>query len=84
MSHMVIAQSHSPTYSYGNTYLSNNRLAPSLEWSRGPIESRASGETGKLYMESHSGVSILVTVVIAAVIGHSIFFITITWTLSHL
>ena len=34
------------------------RLAPSLEWLRGPTKSRASGETGKLCTESHPGVSI--------------------------
>ena len=33
--------------------------------------SHASGDTGKLCIESHSGVSILVTGMIASVIGHS-------------
>ena len=45
-------------------------------WSWGPTKSHASGETGKLCIESHSGVSILMTEGMAAVIGHSELLIT--------
>ena len=44
-----------------------------LDW---PLVCCASGETGKLCIESHSGVSILVTAVIAAIVGHSKLLIT--------
>ena len=57
------------------TIVNISRLDPSLEWSRGLKESLVSGKTGKLFIESHSGVFILGTAaVIAAVIGHSDFF----------
>ena len=41
-----------------------------------PTKSQVSSVTGKLYIESHSSVSILVTAVIAAIIGHSNLLIT--------
>ena len=57
-------------------FYSTVRLAPSLEWSWGATKSCASSETGKLCIESYFGVSILVTAVIAAIIGHSELLIT--------
>ena len=42
-----------------------------------PTESRVSGETDKLCIESHSSVFVLVTAVIAAAIRHSEFLITL-------
>ena len=50
-------------------------LPPSLVWLRGLTMSCASGETGKLCIESHSSVSIPVTAVSAAFIGWAIYWL---------
>ena len=57
----------------------NNRLT--IDWPQSrvigrSIKSHPSGKTSKLYIESHSGVSILVTVVITAITGHRELLIT--------
>ena len=54
-----------------NLWTTEKFLIRNLWWSQGPTKSFASGETGSLCLETYSSVSMLVTAMMAAIIGHN-------------
>ena len=75
--HTLIVAHYNSEWHMNLPNLPAGRLTPSLEWSWDLTESCASSGTGKLCIESHSAVFFLITAVIAAVISHREFIITL-------